>query len=186
MVGLPLAALSTWFGYVQANPPDSPPTAGPNTTTATGDPTDTRKPKSPVTSHTTKVTTEQTRTTLLSDAFASTGNLNSMEYLSVDGDQGYSKPRSVSLRCGYTVTLHGLEDDQYHTLKAALVPLAIPQDEAVTVRDEILLDNRKVLDEDVSSSNSGRPVSLNVEDASTLTVSDSLCDLRRTGRSMTA
>ena len=96
--------------------------------------------------------------------------LESTDYVSVDGANGYSKPRSVSVKCGYYANVDGLEKDPYQKFQAQLVPFPIPVEEQVTVRYEILLDGRTVVDEDVPSHTAGRAVSIPVAGATRLTL----------------
>ena len=173
IVAIPLTAFGIWLAHVDtsssgSSTPDAPTvttfspstpsvevavpdTAGPEPTAA--------PPQAPPQSD-----GEFPSQMLLSDVLEST------DYLSVDGANGYSKPRSVSLKCGYYANVDGLRNDHYQRFEAQLVPFPIPVEEQVTVRYEILLDERKVFDEDVLSHTTGRAVSIPVADASRLTL----------------
>lgn len=170
VIALPLAAISIWVAHSDADHSGTDanhsetgrPSSSPLTSTESVPAQTSQWPMPRTTAAPTVPPQTNSQVTLLSDT------LTPSPYFSVDGDRGYSKPRSVALECGYyqKIALTG----SFHTFRAGLVPLAIPVDEPVVIRYEILLDDRKVFDEDIASESGGRDVTLPTNGASTMTL----------------
>jgi hypothetical protein len=164
-----ISAMHSSAGSVSnPEPSDGAPSSNPTTSQEIDSPAPVPSSQPPSQPSPTAIATPHTM--LLSTALSLTGALDSMDYVSVDGAGGYSKPGSVSLRCGYETTLSGLESDPYKTFKAQLVPFPIPVEERVIVRYEILVNDRVMFVEDVSSGGQGRSVAISLKGARTLTL----------------